>query len=150
MAKGEKITDVGVYHCLIIGLGGFCAAPRKITFDNRVFIFNYEQTGEVVHFWIHLIGTPEEAKNYSYTLEFHGKKPHIYNVYSGEVISVDESTAKIIESNKCFGMKFKVYKEQFLGGELLYPKHNISIGIKNMKDEAKDDFEESGVSDNDN
>ena len=149
MAKGEEIVDNYEVPEEALRVGGFKRKPAQIFYDGKVFVYdlvNYVG-GENVYFWIQLIGSPEEAKNYCYTLKFHGNKPHIYTIYSGEMNSIEESFDEIIFfHNNCFGIKFSIFKKQFLDENREY---KVSIGIKNMKEEAKDDIKDSGNSNKD-
>ena len=85
-----------------------------------------------------------EAKNYYYTLEFHGIDPKCRSLYSAQVISIDESRDSIKQTYKHFGMDYCVFKSQFVDENRGY---KISIGIRNEKEEVKDDNVESGISD---
>ena len=143
--EGGKFID---YSSLKGSTRGFSFIPEKIEFDDRVFFLGgiRFEGKETLHFWIQLYGSKYEAKNYYYTLEFHGIDPNIKDVYTRQAISVDETSDEIMKTNKCFGIKFDIFKAQFMDENCNY---KISISIRNMKEEVKDDNEESGVSDND-
>ena len=97
------------------------------------------------YFWLQFYGSRNEAKNYYYTLEFHGNEPKCRVVYSAQVISIDETKDLIMKDNRCFGMDFKFFKSQCMDENRSY---KISISVRNEKEEAKDDNDESGISDN--
>ena len=83
MAKGEKIIDK---TCLDDDPD--FDEPRKIEFDNKVFIFNFVNDSENmdIYYWIQLVGTHNEAEHYCYTLEFHGNEPHNHIYFSGNLL----------------------------------------------------------------
>jgi len=45
--------------------------PKKITVENKIFFSNLRIQDGVLYHWIHFYGSPIEAKNYSYTLEYY-------------------------------------------------------------------------------
>ena len=92
-----------------------------------------------------MLGSQFEAKNYYYTLKFHGNDTEVRNVYTGQVFSVDETSNSIIKGSKCLGINNNVIKTQFIGQN---DGFSYSVSIRNMKEEVKDDNEESGISDN--
>ena len=147
MQKGLKVLHS---HWLSEAMleGNFNQAPVKIEFDGRVFLFLGEQFvyEDTFYCWIQIVGSKYEAKNYIYTLEFHGNDPNVRSTYSGQVISIDETADSIKDNCLNFGINFKILKKQFVGEDSAY---KVSIGIRNMKEELKDDNEESGISDND-
>ena len=121
--------------------------PHKITFKDGVFVFNADRiTGEsTFDCWIQMVGTTIEAKKYFYTVEFHGLNPDVRITYSGEVISVDEDASAIKEAKKHFGINLGTFRKQFIDEDSSF---EVTISVKNMKEELKDDNEESGISDN--
>ena len=103
---------------------------------------------EVFYHWIHFLGSSQEAKKFSYTFEYKNeeKTPHASNVYSNQMVSIDDSFDKIIENGNCFGIPRKLFDKQFVLENGIF---EYSVMIRNLKEEAKDDNVESGVSDND-
>ena len=112
------------------------------------FIIGAQFANGVFYHWIHFIGSSQEAKKFSYTFEYKNeeKTPHAHTLYSNQMISIDETSGAIIESGKCFGIPRKLFTQQFV---LENGKFEYSVKIRNLKEEAKDDNVESGVSDND-
>ena len=98
---------------------------------NRVFIFNGIQWNkyQTLYFWIQLIGSPDEAKNYCYVLKLDGNKPHICIAYYGEVNSINESPNEIMKSSKCFTISFESLKAQFVNEKRRY---KFSLGIRKL------------------
>ena len=74
------------------------------------------------------------------------RKILVKNIYHGQVYSVDETPDQILSEDKCFGIKFDIFKTQFLNENREF---KVSVGIRNAKEEFQDDFGESGISDND-
>ena len=111
------------------------------------FIIGAKMEKCVFYHWIHFLGSSQEAKKFSYTFEYKNeeKTPHASNVYSNQMVSIDETSKSIIESGKCFGMPRKLFDKHVLEDR----RFAYSVTIRNLKEEAKDDNVESGVSDND-
>jgi len=103
---------------------------------------------ETFYQWIHFLGSPEEAKNYSYTLEFYGNNgaSQRTNVYTNFVIPIDEPSNAVVQSFNCFTMNYQAMAKQFIEED---GTHKYSVQIRNLKEEAKDDNVESGISDDD-
>ena len=90
-----------------------------------------------IYQWIHFVGSPNEAKNYAYTLEYYGNDDRT-STYFGQVIPIDEDYDSIITNFngfKCFNIDFDAFKTQFIHGD----KIKYSIRIKNLKEEIKDE-----------
>ena len=104
------------------------------------------ENGTFYH-WIHFLGSSHEAKKFSYTFEYKNeeKTPHVHTFHSNQMVSIDETSKSIIESGKCFGMPRKLFDKHVLEDR----RFAYSVTIRNLKEEAKDDNVESGVSDND-
>ena len=122
-------------------------APMKFVFDDRVFVFTGRKRyscSYTIHFWIQLIGPKSEAKNYYYSVEFHGNGLRFRNTYYGPVFSIDHDYNKIIDSNECHGITADIFKQQFKDSD---ERYKVSITIQNMKEEVKEENIESGISD---
>ena len=121
-------------------------APVQITVDKKVFFSVVWILDGVLHHWIQIYGSPSEAKNYSYTLEYYNdtKTPKVTLSFSDQVVSIDETFDKIIENGKCLAIPRKLFEKRFLTDE---NKFKFSIEIRNLKEEFKDENIESGVSD---
>ena len=115
--------------------------PVKISFSNRMFLL-CSKTDSLIHYqWVYLLGSPNEAKHFSYTLKFNGLDTI---TFQGRVASIDESFQTI--SGKCFAIPHKNFKNQIVDENSNY---EYSLNIRNLKEEAKDENYESGISDND-
>jgi len=92
-----------------------------------------------------LIGTIKEAKNFSYTLKYFG--PKCTNTFEGQVESVDEPTeTHDNKDGKAFVTHANFFKSTFVKEDGTY---EYSLEVKNLKEEAKDENYESGISDDD-
>ena len=142
--KNEKTTVNYVLQEKHFERGNFIHDPTRLNFDGKEFFFvgGQYRGKEIFYCWVLFLGPKSEAKNYYYTLEFHGNDPHARNVYSAQVISVDESEVSIIVTKKYFGIKFEMFKTQFMDENRSY---KVSIGIRNLKEEVKDDKVSIGI-----
>ena len=103
---------------------------------------------ETFYQWIHFLGSQDEAKNYSYTLEFYGNNgaSQRTSTYTNFVIPIDEPSNAVVQSFNCFTMNHKAMAKQFIEEDDTF---KYSVQIRNLKEEAKDDNVESGISDDD-
>ena len=103
---------------------------------------------DVFYHWIHFLGSSREAKKFSYTFEYKNeeKTPNTHALHSIQMASIDETFDAIIENGNCFGIPGKLFHKHFVLENLRF---EYSVKIRNLKEEAKDDNAESGVSDND-
>ena len=78
----------------------------QITVDKTVFFSVMRIQDDVLHHWVQIYGSPSEAKNYSYTLEYNNdtKTPKVTLSFSDQVVSIDETFDKIIEKGKCLAI----------------------------------------------
>ena len=145
LTKGSKLVNTEEFAepC-----SAFDDMIRAFTFEDKMFLFNavrpYDQE-EILHFYIHFIGPSREAQNYVYTLEFHGINPNVKTVYSGEVISMNETADNLIKADKTFAVKFDTFKKQFIFDDYNF---TASISMEKMNYVIVSE-EESGISDDD-
>ena len=118
----------------------------KINVENKIFFSTLTQKDDVFHHWIHFYGSPIEARNYSYTLEYinDAKTPKVTCSFSDQVVSIDETVDSVIENGNCFAISRKVLANKFIQE---CGRFKFSVKIRNLKEEVKDDNVESGVSD---
>ena len=118
--------------------------PYKCTLNNQTFLFGGKTTDKIVYQWVYILGSPDEAKNFSYTFKLIGRKSE--NSFKGKVASIDEDFDTLFESGKCFAIPHKALIAQFVDEDNNY---EYSLEIQNLKEEVKDEHCESGISDND-
>ena len=117
--------------------------PQKISVNNRMFLLCGKTESSIIYRWVYLLGSPIEAKHFSYTLKFHGKDATNIT-FEGKVAAIDESFEEL--TGKYFTMTHKNFKALFVDEN---GKWEYSLEIRNLKEEVKDDNYESGISDND-
>ena len=112
--------------------------------NNQTFLLARKTEDKVVYYWVYILGSPNEAKHFSYTLKFFG--PKTTNIFKGQVAAIDESFEILCDAGKCFASPLKIFMAQFLDEGR---KFEYSLEIRNLKEEIKDENYESGISDND-
>ena len=116
----------------------------KIDLNGKHFILksiaSYKKNSSVN--WVYLIGSPNEAKHFSFTLKFFG--PNSTNVYRGKVASIDESYETLYVSGKVCTFELQAFDNQFKNED---GKFEYSLEIRNLKEEVKDENVDSGASD---
>ena len=119
--------------------------PCKMTSAcGAVFFNNGYVENKTVYFWICLLGSADEAKKYScsYSITNEIGEKFLYNS-PGPVLTIDKGKDDIIASGSLL----------MIGHHAAYRSMNdqkqleVEITIRNLKEEAKDDDMESGVSD---
>ena len=123
--------------------GGDCySVPVKYTLNNQTFLLLHKTREKIVYFWVYMLGSPNEAKHFSYTLKLFGPKTTL--TIDGKVAAIDESFDTLSEAGKCFACPHKMFVAQVLDEE---KKFEYILEIRNLKEEVKDENYESGVSD---
>ena len=118
--------------------------PYMVTLNKQTFLFAQKTEDKVVYKWVYILGSPTEAKNFSYTLKLIWRKGEIS--FKGKVAAIDETFDALFESGKCFAIPHNALKAQFVDEDNNY---ECLLGIQNLKEEVKDEHCESGISDND-
>ena len=131
----------------------FCIMkPVMIVIDGNVFFYVMHYRDKMFHSWIYLHGSPLQAKNYSYTLEYKNEENTVSSRHVGKVIPIDESNKAVIEKGNCMVVSDKLFKAEYImesRPDRDYALFKPSIKIRNLKQEAKDENVESGISDSD-
>jgi hypothetical protein len=118
---------------------------RKMSLSNTDFFLTGRSENDMVYFWIYILGSRFEAKNFAYTLSVtskSGTKSFFYD----HVKPLDEGAKDIIARKSAFmiGSEF---------AKMLRAERNenmewqMDVTIHALKEEVKDDNEESGVED---
>ena len=87
---------------------------------------------------------PDEAKNYFFYAYVKNFKGENVMIYYDQVRSLVESHEEVIENGNCFIIGVKQAKK-FVKEDT--KQVDFSMKIRNIKDEAKDEDEESGIDD---
>jgi len=125
--------------------------PGLFSLKKRISVFNFTFFGvgiikdQFMFSWIYILGGPEVAKNFFYHVKVKKENTKDELTFCGQVRSLSEHYEEITKSFNAFFMPIVKMKE-FLDGD---SKLSLEYQIRNMKDEAKDDNEESGISDDD-
>jgi len=123
--------------------GGQSIPFTKITaFDKTFFEVGFVQN-QVIYRWIYILGDPNEAKNFSYHLTIKNERGNQKLSYFGDVRSLNENYQTIIAASDAFEVNLTKAKK-FVDGNSNWV---VEYKIRNMKEEAKDEDQESGVSD---
>ena len=131
-------SDIGVSGkaCYIV--------PRKFCVKNRVFLLTGKAQSLIIYRWLQLLGSPNEARHFSYSLKF--VSPKATNTFEGKVASIDEDFYSLYKAGKCFAIPHENFMAQFVDENR---KFEYSLEIRNLKEEVKDENYESGISDDD-
>ena len=116
----------------------------QFNLNNQTFLLAGRIEDKIMYNWVYILGSPNQAKHFRYTLKLFG--PNATNTMEGQVAAIDESFDDLCEAGKCFAMPCNIFFSQFLDEDDVY---EISLEIRNLKEEAMDDNYESAVSDND-
>jgi len=119
----------------------------KCTFNNQTFVIcqKYDKkSGEGWYKWVYILGSPNEAKHYSYTLKLIGKETE--TSFQGKVVAIDEPSETLLMAGKCFAIPYGAFKAQYVDEN---DEFKYLLEIRNLKEEVKDENYESGISDND-
>ena len=123
--------------------------PEKLaTTRISAFDFTFFEVGVITdqHMfkWIYILADPDVAKNFHYQVIVKINGGEVEMAFNNQVRSLSEHYNDITKSFKAFFMPIAKVKE-FLGDD---SQMVLEYRIRNMK-EAKDDNQESGISDND-
>ena len=119
--------------------------PKSITISSgMVFFLVGKVTNKIAHFWLYIMASPLQANNYTYTLSITGANGCKFNSnFSGCAKALDEGYEDIIEKQPVFMIGTETIKKIRNRNQ----NFTIEVTIHDLKEEAKDDDEESGVED---
>ena len=106
---------------------------HRFQFESKTFIFVNMFSGPQMHAFLYIVGSPNEAKKYSYTLKYFGSKSSI--TYVGQVAAIDESFGTVISTYKYLGIS-RMALRQFINVD---GKIEYSLEVKNSMEEIKDE-----------
>jgi len=110
---------------------------QEIRVFNHTFFFIKIMHIDIVHQWIYLYGFKEDCSKFRYEIKCNFKNDETFTHY-GEVQPMTTSHKEIIEEGNVLTMLRNKYKNMV----------GYQISLRNLKEEAKDDNSESGISDN--
>merc|ERR1712062_512750 len=100
--------------------------------------------GQFMFKWIYILADPDVAKNFYYHVKIKNASG-VELIFNDQVRSLSEYYADITGSFKAFFLPIARVKEFMDDNSQMVFEYQI----RNMKEEAKDDNEESGISDDD-
>lgn len=106
---------------------------HRFQFESKTFIFVNMFSGPQMHAFLYIVGSPNEAKKYSYTLKYFGSKSSI--TYVGQVAAIDESFGTVISTYKYLGIS-RMALRQFINVD---GKIEYSLEVKSSMEEIKDE-----------
>ena len=125
------------YNGLLSTINRIFRSLRKIEAYGKVFLNSAVVRNGIWYDYVQLLGLPSEAKDFIFSVEYHGTR--CTHVFFGEVSSIDEDINSIILSGKCSTIGFQAFKTQFLKDDLERErcKYSYTITIKKLEDEEE-------------
>ena len=128
-------------HCEEFEDGDFWFPDKMTSTCGAVFFTSGYVKNETVYYWLCLLGSPDEAKKYGCTYSINNGNEKF--IYSGPVHTLDKGYESIIASGSLLSIGVDAARRSLNDKKQL----EVEITIRNLKEEAKDDDMESGVSD---
>ena len=123
---------------------GFTLIPRKIELVNKYDLFFVGKVvNSIMYAWIYIVGSPIAARNYSCTISVTDKSGNKFAFYGQAVKPLDERPKDVIAKQAVFMIGTEVIKNSKDENDKL----SIEVTINDLKEEAKDSNDESGVED---
>ena len=98
----------------------------------------------MIYKWVYVLALLDEAKKYFFHAYVKNSNGETVLTYYNQVRSLVESHEEVIENENCFIIGVKQAKN-FVKEDT--KQVDFSMKIRNIKDEAKDEDEESGIDD---
>jgi E3 ubiquitin-protein ligase SIAH1 len=119
--------------------------PRKLTLNGAEFFSEMVLVKKRFFIWVYYYGSKEEAKNYICTIRAYGGSDNEDFSYNGPPRSLEESFKAVIDGDCGLSISRSQAKRIVSEKNMKY-----SIKISCLKEEARDEDVESGISDNEN
>ena len=120
---------------------------KKITAFNKTFFEVGILRNNLIYKWVYVLALPDEAKNYFFHAYVKNSNGENVLTYYDQVRSLVESHEEVIENENCFIIGVKQAKKFVKEDYYSIKQVDFSMKIRNIKDEAKDEDEESGIDD---
>ena len=117
---------------------------KVVTSCGAVFFSVGKIANDTVYQWLVFMGSSDEARNYSYNCSVTNITGQEF-IYKGSVPTLDDKSDDIITSGSLLGIGINAAKRSLNEEKEL----EVEFTIRNLKEEAKDDDMESGVSNDD-
>ena len=118
--------------------------PKKFTAFNKTFFEVGIKVKSFIYKWIYILALPDEAKNFYFHACVKNENGDDVLTYYDQVHSLVESPMEVMQNENCFIFGVKKAKKFMKTGTTLV---DYSLKIRSLKDEAKDEDEESGIDD---
>ena len=118
--------------------------PKQFTAFNKTFFDMGIMRNNLIYKWVYVLATPDEAKHFYFHAYVKDNNGENVETYYRQVRSLVESHEDVIENGNCAIIVVKSAKK------LIKPGTNqvdFSLKIRNLKEEAKDEDDESGIDD---
>ena len=122
--------------------GNYWPVTKMTSTCGAEFFVSAHVKNKMIYFWICLLGSSSEAKNYSCTYSITNEIGEKFN-YIGPVHTLDKEYDDILDSGSLLVIGINAAKRSVNNEDNM----KVEITIRNLKEEAKDDDMESGVSD---
>ena len=123
---------------------GYSWIPRKVELVDKYDLFVVGKVvNSILYAWIYIVGSPIEARNYSYTISVTDKSGNKFAFYGQAVKPLDEGPNDVIAKQAVFMIGTEVIKNSKDENDKL----SVEVTINDLKEEAKDSNDESGVED---
>ena len=119
-------------------------SPKKFTAFERTFFDVSIIRNNTIYKWIYILALPDVAKNFQAQITVKNAMGETIIDYPEQVRSVVECHDSIIENENCFTLSVKKAKRYAMRDT---NQVDYAVKIRNLKDEAKDEDEESGIDD---
>ena len=118
--------------------------PKKFTAFKKTFFEVRIKRSNFIYSWDYVMALPDEAKNYYYHSSLENGSGEKILTFYGQARPLSENYEDIIKNEDCFVFGVTTAKKH---ADNVTNQLQYNIKIRNIKDEAKDDSEESGIDD---
>ena len=118
--------------------------PKQFTAFNKTFFDMGIMRNNLIYKWVYVLATPDEAKHFYFHAYVKDNNGENVETYYRQVRSLVESHEDVIEKENCVVIRVKSAKK------FIKPETNqvdFSLKIRSLKEEAKDEDDESGIDD---
>ena len=135
-ASWNLTNDLGVNRRLIF-------KPQQLltSFEELFFATGYAESC-IFYFWIYMVASPCNVKNYECTLSFSNQENEVS--FRGQVLTLDDKFEEISRLENCLTCNMLTV-ERYL--DVRTKELTLHVKLRNLKEEAKNEDIESGVSD---
>ena len=119
-------------------------SPKMFTAFGKTFFDVSIIRNKIIYKWIYVLALPDEAKKFQVDVSVKNCMGETVHDYHEQTRSMVESHDFVIENEKCFMLGIKKAR-----GYAMKDTNQVdyTVKIRNLKDEAKDEDEESGIDD---